>query len=270
MRPSTISRRFSGTGSGAPASSAGAGPSARAISSANSGLPLDAWASLTSVGRRYSWPSRDSIRPRTASMPSGPSRSRCRRPGPSARSSPSGSASASGVRTVASTPTAQTVEAPDGERQRPRGRGVEPLHVVDREHQRARLGGAHEQRAEAGADRGGIGRLAGARAPDERDLERVALRRRERRQGSRRRSGRRGRRGRRTTAAPRPARRRSAARGSRAPPRRRAPSARSRSCRSRRRPRRAARADRRRGRRAGCAATASSCSRPMSLGGAAT
>ena len=70
----------------------------------------------------------------------------------------------------------EAVQAPDGERQRPRGRGVEPLHVVDREHERARLGRAHEQRAEAGADRGGVGRLPGARAPDERDLERVALR----------------------------------------------------------------------------------------------
>ncbi len=35
-----------------PGSSAGAGPSARAISSANSGLPPDAWTIFSSAGRR--------------------------------------------------------------------------------------------------------------------------------------------------------------------------------------------------------------------------
>jgi hypothetical protein len=47
----TSSRRLSGTGSRRAGSSAGAGPSARAISSANSGLPPDASAIFSSAGR---------------------------------------------------------------------------------------------------------------------------------------------------------------------------------------------------------------------------
>ena len=62
------------------------------------------------------------------------------------------------------------VQAPDGEGQRPRGRRVEPLDVVDGEHERRGLGRPGEQRAKADGHGRRVGRARPARPPHQRDL----------------------------------------------------------------------------------------------------
>ena len=67
-------------------------------------------------------------------------------------------------------------DSPQREGQRAGGLAVEPLHVVDREHDRRVGGREQQQRAQADADRGRVGRSVAGGAADQRDLERLALR----------------------------------------------------------------------------------------------
>ena len=74
------------------------------------------------------------------------------------------------------TPIRWPASPPQRERQRAGGLAVEPLHVVDREHDRRVGRREQQQRAQADADRGRVGRGVAGGAADQRDLERLALR----------------------------------------------------------------------------------------------
>ena len=66
--------------------------------------------------------------------------------------------------------------------QHPSRRTVEPLDVIDRNQERRRSGEGGEHGHGRGSDRALTGGCVAGAGPEERNLERVALRRRERRQ----------------------------------------------------------------------------------------
>ena len=110
----------------------GPAPGRAAISSAKNGLPPEASATRTSIGRERLRPSRDRMRWCRAASDSGPSTRCSRLPGASARSRSSGLAESSPVRLATTTPDPPR-QPPDGELERAPGGLVHPLRVVDRD-----------------------------------------------------------------------------------------------------------------------------------------
>jgi hypothetical protein len=76
-------------------------------------------------------------------------------------------------------PDRHVVQPPDRELQNPGRRKVEPLRVVDRQHQGARRGKGHERTMERGRKGPAIRRGGGGLRPEQRHLEGGSLRRRE-------------------------------------------------------------------------------------------